>query len=281
MNKIFRLIILSLNLLLIIHAAMAARVDTVETYSDAMHKKIKAVIIQPSDQDKSVPLPVVYLLHGYSGKYSDWVKNAPAVQQLVEQYHLMVVCADGNVSSWYLDSPILSDWKYETYISTELVEWVDSHYNTIKDRSGRAIAGLSMGGHGALYNAFRHQDTFGAAGSTSGGVDFRSFPNKWKIANVLGTYAEHPENWEKNTVINSVDLLTAGKLALIIDCGTEDVFYMVNCSLHDLLLQQKIPHDFYTRPGGHNWAYWSSSIKYQLLFFHDYFERAKDLPVKR
>jgi S-formylglutathione hydrolase FrmB len=271
MKKVFQLNILILALLLIGKLSIAATVDTVETTSQAMHKKIKAVIIKPDDYNKLSAMPTVYLLHGYGGKYSDWANNVPAVQALADQYHMLVVCADGNVSSWYIDSPVNPDWKYETYVSTELVAWVDSHYKTIKSRSGRAITGLSMGGHGALYLAFKHQDIFGAAGSTSGGVDIRPFPNNWKMVNVLGTYAEHPENWEKNTVINMTNLLTPGKLSLIIDCGTEDFFYKVNVNLHDLLVLRNIPHDFYVRPGAHNWAYWSNSIKYQLLFFHDYF----------
>ena len=271
MRKLFRLSVFVLGLLFISKLSVAAIVDTVETTSQAMHKKIKAVIIKPDDYDKLSAMPTVYLLHGYGGNYSDWVRITPAVQTLADEYHILIVCPDGNISSWYLDSPVNPDWKYETYVGTELVAWIDARYKTIKNRSGRAITGLSMGGHGALYLAFKHQDTFGAAGSTSGGVDIRPFPNNWKMANILGIYAEHPENWEKNTIVNMTHLLTPGKLALIIDCGTEDFFYKVNVNLHDLLVLRNIPHDFYVRPGGHTSAYWANSIKYQLLFFHDYF----------
>lgn len=271
MKKLFRRFVFVLSLVLIGNFASAATVDTVETYSQAMHKKIKAVVVKPDDYEAQKAMPVVYLLHGYGGNCSEWVKNAPAIKDLADQYHLILVCADGNISSWYLDSPINPEWKYETYVGTELVDWIDGHYKTIKNRTGRAITGLSMGGHGALYLAFRHQDKFGAAGSTSGGVDIRPFPNNWKMAEKLGTYAEHPENWENNTVINLTHLLTPGKLALIFDCGTEDFFYKVNVNLHDLLVLRNIPHDFIVRPGAHNWAYWSNSIKYQLLFFHNYF----------
>lgn len=271
MKKLLRGAFLMLNLLLICKIASAAIVDTVETYSKSMNKKIKAVVIRPADYDKLSAMPVVYLLHGYSGKYSDWVKGAPAIKELADQYQLMIVCPDGNFSSWYIDSPVDPAWKYETYVGTELIDWVDTHYKTIKNRSGRAITGLSMGGHGAMYLAFKHQDTFGAVGSTSGGVDIRPFPNNWKLAKILGTYAEHPENWEKNTVINMTNLLTPGRLAIIFDCGSEDFFYKVNVNLHELLLLRNIPHDFISRPGAHNMAYWSNAIKYQLLFFHDYF----------
>ncbi|MEG1935018.1 MAG: esterase family protein, partial [Rikenellaceae bacterium] len=58
-------------------------------------------------------------------------------------------------------------------------------------------------------------------------------------------------------------------LSLIIDCGVSDFFYDVNCELHRKLVDMKIPHDFISRPGVHNWFYWSNSIQYQLLFFCD------------
>ena len=71
-----------------------------------------------------------------------------------------------------------ADVRYETFISDELVKYVDSHYKTVADRKGRAITGLSMGGHGAMWNGLRHSDVFSAAGSTSGGVDYPPFPEK-------------------------------------------------------------------------------------------------------
>lgn len=92
-----------------------------------------------------------------------------------------------------------------------------------------------MGGHGALYLAIRHQDVFGAAGSMSGGVDFRPFPEKWDIKLRLGDQKTHKENWDKNTVMAQLPLLKDGALQLIIDCGTEDFFFDVNVKLHEAL----------------------------------------------
>lgn len=271
MLKFFKGLVLPLVLVLFSFIARAAKVDTVETYSDVMKKKIKAVVVRPDSYDNTKAFPVVYLLHGYGADYKNWISFAPHIKDIADHDNLMIVCADGNVRSWYFDSKVNPQSQYETYVSTELVKYVDEHYKTIKARTGRAITGLSMGGHGALYLSFKHQDVYGAAGSTSGGVDIRPFPNNWDMAAVLGPYAEKPENWEKNTVINMLYLLTPKKLALIIDCGTEDFFYKVNCNLHDELLLRNIPHDFITRPGAHNSQYWSNSIKYQLQFFHDYF----------
>jgi S-formylglutathione hydrolase FrmB len=182
----------------------------------------------------------------------------------------MVVIPDGGFSSWYFDSPIMPQYRYETFVTKELVPAIDDKYKTLADRKGRAITGNSMGGHGAFYLAIRHQDLFGSVGSMSGGVDIRPFPENWHIAKRLGTKEEYPENWENNTVINMTHLIKPG-LNIIFDCGTGDFFYEVNCNLHDKLLEAEIPHDFYVRPGQHNWVYWYNAVKYQFQFFSDRF----------
>jgi S-formylglutathione hydrolase FrmB len=253
-------------------AIFAAKIDTVKTFSASMHKEIPAVIFRPDNFSTTKTYPVVYVLHGYGG--NQWT-NIADIDKFADMYDLIIVKPDGGFSSWYFDSPIDSTMRYETYISKELPEFIDKKYRTIASPTGRAITGMSMGGHGALYLAFRHYDVFGAAGSTSGGVDIRPFPNNWDIAKRLGTYAENPANWENNTVINQVHLLTPNALAIIFDCGTEDFFYKVNCQLHDKLLDRNIPHDFIARPGVHDFAYWGVSIQYQMLFFHNYFKKQK------
>ncbi|MEO6894819.1 MAG: alpha/beta hydrolase family protein, partial [Ginsengibacter sp.] len=204
----------------------AAKVDTVLTYSASMKKNIKAVVITPDNYSKNTSYNVVYLLHGYSGNYSDWVSKVPAIKDMSDTYNLILVCPDGNFGSWYYDSPVDSSWRYETYITRELIKFIDQNYSTNQSRKGRAITGLSMGGHGAFYLAFRHQDIFGAVGSMSGGLDIRPFPLNWDLSKRLGSFKDHPENWEKNTDINLVYLLTPGSLAITFDCGTSDFFYV-------------------------------------------------------
>lgn len=249
----------------------AAVTDTVQIFSASMQKNIPVVVIRPDNYSTSRQLPVVYLLHGYSGNYLDWIKKAPGFEQAADQYNIMIVCPDGGFRSWYWDSPVDESYKYETFVSEELVNYIDEEYSTIKDRKGRAITGLSMGGHGGLYLAFKHQDVFGAGGSMSGGVDIRPFPNSWEMAKQLGSYAEQPGRWEQNTVINLLHLLTPNSLAIIIDCGTEDFFFEVNENLHRQLLYRNIPHDYITRPGAHNWNYWTNAVKFQMLFFSNFF----------
>ena len=169
------------------------------------------------------------------------------------------------------DSPLNADVRYETFVSDELVQYIDSCYPTIADRKGRAITGFSMGGHGALWNAIRHSDVFSAVGSTSGGVDIRPFPKNWNMSDQLGEKERFPENWENYTVINQVPQMRNGQLAIIIDCGYGDFFFDVNTRFHEALLKQGVDHDFIVRPGEHNHRYWHNSIDYQILFFQKHF----------
>ncbi len=269
-----RLIFSILLLLGLSISLRASKVDTVLVFSPSMQKEIKTVVITPDSYDGRTAFPVLYLLHGYSDNYAGWVNKAPVIKDLADLYGMMIVCPDGAFGSWYWDSPVDAAFRFETFVSKELIDWVDARYKTISSRQGRAITGLSMGGHGGLYLGFRHQDVFGACGSMSGGVDIRPFPNNWDMAKRLGSQREFPERWEQHTVMNQLHLLTPNSTKIIFDCGTGDFFYEVNVKLHRELLYRNIPHDFISRPGVHNWEYWANAIKYQALFFSDYFKTA-------
>lgn len=251
-------------------SAFSAKVDTISVFSASMNKHIKAVVISPANSDKKT-LATLYLLHGYSGDYSNWIEKVPFIKTLVDRYNYMVVCPDGGYGSWYWDSPIDKSYRYETFITKELIATIESTYNVCKGREGRAITGLSMGGHGALYLAIKHQDVFGAVGSTAGGVDIRPFPNNWEISKRLGAYADNRSLWESYTVANMLHLIKPNSLKIFIDCGYDDFFYTVNESLHDDLIYLNISHVYLNLPGKHNWEYWSESIAYQMVFFDQFF----------
>lgn len=264
--------ILCLGLLILMGlGAFAAKVDTVQVRSASMAKDIKVVVIVPDGSNEQDSLPVLYLLHGYGGNYANWINRAPELADLVDLYRFMVICPDGGRNSWYWDSPENPDYRYEQFVAHELTAWLDAHYPTLAKREGRAISGLSMGGHGALYLAFRHQSIFSAAGSTAGGVDIRPFPLNWGMAEHLGSYAAHPDRWNQYTVTNMLHLLTPGSLSLIIDCGVDDFFYGVNEAFHQKLIDSNIPHTYITGPGKHDWDYWARSIRWQMQFFHYHF----------
>jgi S-formylglutathione hydrolase FrmB len=254
----------------------AATVDTVIIYSNAMHKNIKCVVIKPdSYKNKKNIYPVVYLLHGYSGDFSNWIKKVPQLKAEVDALQLIIVCPDGNFSGWYLDSPIDSTIRYETYVGKEVPDYIDSHYKTIKNRNARAITGLSMGGHGGLFLGFRHADFFGACGSMSGVVDLSFTKNKYDLMKRIGDTILHADNWKKYSVINVIENYPQDSVAIIFDCGNDDALANINRQLHQKMLSLKIPHDYIERPWKHDWLYWENAVKYQLLFFRNYFNKTK------
>ncbi|MBK9382270.1 MAG: esterase family protein [Chitinophagaceae bacterium] len=262
--------------LLISYCIKAAAVDTITIYSTAMQKEYKCVVIQPTVlPDKNAPLPVVYLLHGHGGWYANWIIRVPQLKDYADQYQLMIVCPDGGYNSWYLDSPLDSTVRFETYVSKEIPAYIDAHYNTIKDRKARAITGLSMGGHGGLFLGFRNAERFGACGSMSGGVDLQPFPKNWQLAQKIGDTLNYAANWKNYSVINVIEDYPEDSVAIIIDCGNEDFFINVNHALHEKMLKLKIPHDYIERPGKHDWNYWRNAVQYQLLFFRNYFENSR------
>jgi S-formylglutathione hydrolase FrmB len=256
----------------------AKQVDTITVYSPSMDKQVRNVVILPKKMEAGRAFPVIYLLHGYGGDHRSWIQIYPKLPDLASRYGLIIVCPDGK-NSWYWDSPVDSSLRYETYVTRELIPYIDSHYKTIPHHTGRAITGLSMGGHGGLWLGFRHSDLFGACGSTSGGVDIRPFPENWEMNRALGSYLENRERWDEHTVINQLHRIRSGAPAIIIDCGTEDFFYEVNEALHQKLLDNHIRHDYLTSPGIHNAAYWKNSIENQILFFHLFFKRTTELII--
>ncbi|MVM28916.1 esterase family protein [Spirosoma sp. HMF4905] len=274
---------LSLFLILLSISAfsVAAKVDTLDIPSAAMQKNLRAGIVLPNSYAKGkATYPVLYLLHGGSGKFSDWLSKTPdkmLLQNLSDQYNLIIVTPEGEPLSGYLDSPVQKDNLFETYITKEVIEKIDNTYRTIKDRKGRVITGLSMGGHGALYLSTRHPDLYCAAGSMSGALDLSA--THWKItpefakqiapqfARILGPVGATPDLYALNSVVNMSDKMKANGLPLIIDCGVDDFLIEPNRELHRRLVYNQTPHDYTEHPGGHTWDYWENSLPYHILFF--------------
>lgn len=266
----FRFFAFLISLFLYSSFSYAARIDTLKVYSAKMKRNIEVLVVSP-EKSKETPCPALYLLHGFGGNARTWINVNPNLPEMADRDGIIVVCPDGE-NSWYWDSPINADSQFETFISKELVEYIDKNYNTIKNRDSRAVTGLSMGGHGSLWLSIRHKDVFGACGSTSGGVDIRPFPNNWEMSKQIGKRDENTDLWDSSTVINQLDGLMGGDLAIIVDCGTEDFFFEVNNNFHEELLKRGIVHDYIVRPGAHNSDYWRNSIEFQWLFFCKYFK---------
>ena len=257
--------------------------DTIEVMSTSMQRNIKNVVIVPAkyfDKDlQDQRYPVLYLLHGAYGCYNDWSRKAN-LDSLSNEYGFIIVCPDGQ-DSWYVDSPVDPKMQFETYVSKELVEYIDNHYRTHANRYMRAITGLSMGGHGSLLLAFRHPDVFWSCGSMSGCMNIIRFPDNWHIKDRLGEYKDNKQQWEEHAVYNQLDKVKASTLKpaqnIIIDDGLKDIFYPQNVAMHELLVEKEIDHDFIIRPGAHTWTYWVNALDYHFVFFSKAFARGTKL----
>ena len=259
-----------------------AKVDSLDIPSAVMQKNLRAVVVTPNTYAKGKTVyPVLYLLHGGSGKFSDWISKTPdkmLLQNLADQYNLIIVTPEGEPLGGYLDSPFQKDSQFETYITKEVIEKIDNTYRTIRDRKGRVITGLSMGGHGALYLSTRHPDLYCAAGSMSGALDLSV--THWKITpdfakqiaprfeRILGPFGATPDLYAANSVVNMTDKMKVNRLPLIIDCGVDDFLIEPNRELHRRLVYNQTPHDYTEHPGAHTWDYWENSLPYHVLFFH-------------
>lgn len=243
-----------------------------------MNKTYKAAVVLPNSYTKSkTAYSVLYLLHGAYGHFNDWLSKTPnkeVVKNLADQYDIIIVMPEGETFSFYLDSPVNSGSQFETFITKEVIGAVDKTYRTIADKRARAITGLSMGGHGALYLSAKHPELFCAAGSMSGAVDMSVMLNRESSTQVIqlmqpvfGDQSGNQEMYAKYAVLRMIDTIKANKLPLIIDCGVDDFLIEPNRELHRRLVYNKVEHDYTERPGAHTWEYWENALSYHVLFF--------------
>jgi S-formylglutathione hydrolase FrmB len=262
--------------LLVTSPAWAFQSRVVSIPSAAMHKSFDATVVLPDQYTNGKGAdryPVVYLLHGSGGDYTDWTANSH-IGKLADRYHVILVMPDGGRESWYIDSPVDPRSRYETYVGTEVVAYIDEHFRTIATKQARAITGLSMGGFGALHIALDLPDQFGAAGSISGAVDPRGCENEPGIEQVFGDPARDAGFWNSEAIIENARSLGDAHIALTIDCGVNDSLVQSNRTLHERLVELGVPHDYAERPGGHTWKYWANAVQYQVLFFAGAFRHA-------
>src|SRR5438270_9307562 len=150
--------------------AQRSLVETIQFHSELINKVLPYNVILPPDYraSRTTRYPVLYLLHGVAGHYSDWLTRTN-VADAAAQFQMIVVMPEGN-NGWYIDSASVFTDKYESYILKELIPDVQKRYRTIETRYGRGIAGLSMGGYGALKFGLKSPESFTFAASLSGAL---------------------------------------------------------------------------------------------------------------
>ncbi len=229
---------------------------------NALEKMTAFTAIVPDDAPG--PFPALYLLHGLSDDHTAWARRT-SLERYVQGLPLIVVMPNGE-RSFYTNSQANPKAAFETYLTRDLVGFVDRTFRTIPSREGRVIARLSMGGYGALKLALKHPDLFRAAVSHSGAVGFggRAFDPGSEWAAIMG---ESPSGGP-NDIFALAETIDRAKLpALRLDCGVDDFLIEENRALHTRLTALGIPHEYEEPPGEHNWAYWDRHILDTLKFF--------------
>jgi len=250
------------------------RVETVRFQSKLVNATLPYNVILPADYDtaKTTRYPVLYLLHGLTGHYNDWVTRTNVADYAAE-YRMIVITPEGN-DGWYTDSVAVTTDKYESYILNELIPDVQQRYRTIEARYGRSIAGLSMGGYGAIKFGLKSPATFAFAGSMSGAFGVTRLTEKeigkdWqdslKLFGAVGS-----ETRVNNDLFEIIKKLPSARVFALpyfyFDCGTEDAAFIFtsNREIASLMFDKKIPHEFRELPGDHSWAYWDQQVQQVL-----------------
>jgi len=247
------------------HFENRVRLETVELHSRLNGRVLPYSVLLPPGYrlitSRQTRYPVVYLLHGYGHNHNSWTAKT-SLARYAAAHQLIVVMPTGD-NGWYTDSATAAADKFESYILEELIPDVQSRFRTIETRAGRTVAGLSMGGYGALKFGFKHPETFAVAASMSGALDAASRTDDPSIMRAFGP-ADSPARAE-NDLFRLARDFPAERRGLLpffyFDCGTDDPWMESNRTLANILLERKLTHEFRQLPGDHIWPYWDRQVQ--------------------
>jgi S-formylglutathione hydrolase FrmB len=296
MNKIGRAVLKALlmgcvSYIVLAPAAQATgRAECVSLPSKILERDVPyCVLLPPSyDAEKTRRYPILYLLHGLGDNEEFLVHSGGMnlVEDLWEQHQLgemLIVTPAGGVS-FYINS---RDGKrrYEDFFLQEFMPGVEKRYRAKAGRGSRGIAGISMGGYGALHIAFQHPQLFAAVGAHSAAL-LEQLPkitaqNSAQMGRlrVLGDAFGSPFDpafWNQNDPVTIARTANLAGLKVYFDCGSEDDygFDAGAEALDKLLTSRRIPHEFHLYPGGHNWSYFAEHLPESLAFESRAYEEA-------
>lgn len=226
-------------------------------------------VLLPREHDPSFPYPILYLLHGHDGSHRDWADRT-RIATTVRDLPLIVVLPDAD-NSWYVRSAVDTGKDYERYLLDDVRRKVESTYRV--DSTRRGIAGLSMGGYGALLFALKRPDLFRFAGSLSGAFPLVSFIEdtvaQARSASLARTLrrafgpepSEHRRRNDVYTLVSGADTTRAPYVYLV--TGIHDGFrgfLSGHRLLADTLRARGLMYEYHETRGGHSWTYWGREI---------------------
>ena len=248
------------------HGALTVKNETFHSASLGRDMRYRIYLPQNYAQPNR-RFPVLYLLHGIYGKFTDWDTQSH-LRHYAQNLDLIIVMPDAG-NSWYVNSASAPQDRFEDYIAKDVISEVDGNYRTLAARESRAIAGVSMGGYGALNLALKHPDLFIFAGSVSGAInaptdlgprqpDFQA--NLLQVFGLAGS-ATRTGN-DIFTLLTHADVSRLPYIYLV--CGESDPFLPLNQQFAAQLLEQHARYEFHQAPGAHEWKFWDKAAKYLL-----------------
>ena len=191
---------------------------------------------------------------------------------------MVIVMPDAEMT-YYMNN-VNGDYQYEDYIIEELIPYIEKHYRVEKGQKNRGIAGLSMGGFGALLYGLHHPNQFSAVAALSSGLRTDEQIMALPLDGYLRRYgsamgdvkageARITSFWNDNSIDYLVENMPASEKYLVrfyLDIGDKDQFQKTNAQLHYIMTTHSVPHTYKVRDGAHNWTYWKTGLAEALVF---------------
>ncbi|MGB8476280.1 MAG: alpha/beta hydrolase family protein [Candidatus Acidiferrum sp.] len=294
MNKFcsaaFAALLIAFALSLAASAQTTGRAECNSLPSKILKRSVPYCILLPPgyDTEKTHRFPILYLLHGLGDNEQMLIHSGGLnlVEDLWEQHQLgkFLIVTPAAGASFYINS---RDGRraYEDFFLREFIPGIEKRYRSRAGRESRGIAGISMGGYGALHIAFRHPHLFGAVGALSAALIERlpnvnpQYSRQLGVLRVLGGAFGSPFDpafWKKNDPLAIARTANLAGLRIYFNCGSQDDygFDAGAQALDKLLTSRHIPHEFHLYPGGHDWGYFAEHLPALLEFQYHTFEPA-------
>lgn len=235
----------------------------IQMKSNMLDMNTTIAVIYPEHIEKQKKVKVLYLLHGYTGHYMDWMRQT-AIERYANMYNICVVMPSVH-NSYYTNN--IYNIKYFDYVAKELPQIIEHMFLVSKKKEDRYVAGLSMGGYGALKIGLTYPNTYEKIASLSGAIDvdrlYELNKHLPKSKQFISAFRKMPVKGTKNDIFYLLEkAYNKGHIpGLFIACGTDDFLYPDHINLLKYLNEKNIPYTHQESPGGHEWRLWDMYIK--------------------